>query len=146
MAKFYHPPNTHRARIMRVADGDTVLVLIEGLWGTWSEKYVRLAGIESYELDGPDAAKVKAVKVELNSLLEGRNVLVHLQGNGTDRYGRLRGRITVGDSDLATLLVEKGFAWYCTKKESVAQHAVARVASNNGGSVTHEAIPVSVPA
>lgn len=79
MAKFYHPPNTHRARIMRVADGDTVLVLIEGLWGTWSEKYVRLAGIESYELDGPDAAKVKAVKVELNSLLEGRNVLVHLK-------------------------------------------------------------------
>ena len=40
----------------------------------------------------------------------------------------LRGRVTVGESDLATVLCEKGFAWAATREESIAKHMARRVA------------------
>jgi len=125
----HRPPHTHSARILRFADADTVVLLIEGLFGTWTTHYVRLEGIESFELDGPDAAKAKAFRQELNRLLQGRDVLVHLTSHGHDKYARLRGRVTVGDSDLAEEIVKRGFAWHCTAKQSAALHAATRTAA-----------------
>ena len=62
--RIFTPPNTHAARILRFADGDTAVLLIEGL-GNWSEKYVRLIGIESYKLDGPDRSKAQAIRLRV---------------------------------------------------------------------------------
>lgn len=117
------PPHTHQARILRFADADTVVVLIEGMWGIWSERYLRLLNIEAHELDGPQAETAKAHRDELNRLLGNRTCLVHLTSHGHDKYGRLRGQITIGESDLATTLVAKGFAWHCTPRDSAASHA-----------------------
>jgi endonuclease YncB( thermonuclease family) len=120
--RVFTPPNTHRARIIRFADADTVLLLIEGLFGSWQEKYVRLKGIESWELNGPDSDKAIAARNELNRLLENRLCYVHLASHGRDLYDRLRGRVTVGESDLATELVKRGLAWHCSASESRAAH------------------------
>ena len=135
MAKFLRPPNTYGARILRFADGDTVLLLIRVRFGLWAEKYVRLVGIESYELDGPDKARAVAIRNELDRLLEGRGCLVHLRSEALDRYGRLCGSITVGETDLAAELVAKRFAWFCSKKQSIAEHAAKVVVPAAVGAV-----------
>src|SRR5580700_513557 len=116
-------PGTHVARIMRFADADTAVVLIKGDFGVWVERYLRLKGIESYELDGPDRAKAQGIRTLLNEALGGRDCLVHLTSHGHDRYGRLRGQITVGEHDLAESLIERGHAWPCTAEESANMHA-----------------------
>ena len=126
--KVLYPPNTHNARILRFADGDTVVLLIQGLFGVWTTHTLRLLGIESYELDGPDRAKAQGIRDTLNEQLGNRGCLVHLRSHALDRYGRLRGRVTVGESDLATVLCEKGFAWAATREESIAKHMARRVA------------------
>lgn len=117
------PRGTHEARIMRFADGDTVVCLVRCDFGVWVEKYVRLEGIESWELGGADDAKAVAAREELNRLLRGVDCLVHRSQRGHDLYGRIRGRITVGEADLAGEIVRLKLGWYATRAESAATHA-----------------------
>jgi endonuclease YncB( thermonuclease family) len=137
------PKGTHRARIVRFADADTAVLLIEGQWGIWVEKYVRLIGIESFELDGAHAETARGIRQLLNRDLAGDDCLIHLTSRGHDRYGRLRGRITLGDSDLAEWLCKKGYAWPCTAEESARQHADADIARHNRGGPECEHVPPS---
>ena len=116
------PPGTHTARILRFADADTVVVLVKLNLGVHVEKYLRLSGIESHELNGPQRGQALLIRDELNKALGGRDCLVHLLSNGHDRYGRQRGRVTVGELDLAAWLVSKGWAWLCSPSESAAAH------------------------
>lgn len=123
------PPNTYSARIVRFADADTPVVLIEGSFNVWTQHYLRLIGIEAHELDGPHGDDARAIRDQLNQLLSDRGCLVHLKSHAHDRYGRLRGSITIGESDLANTLCSKGWAWPCTAEESHSQHALAKAAT-----------------
>ena len=126
MALLSRPKHTHTARIMRWADGDTVVMLIDLDFGVWVEKYLRLEGIESFEPTGPHADKAKQIRLELNNRTTGRDCLVHLRSHGHDRYGRLTGRATLGERDLAAWLVETGYAWPATLKDSAAAHRAGK--------------------
>lgn len=122
MPTFTRPKNTRPARIIRWRDGDTLVVLIPLGFGCYIEQSLRLEGIESWEPSGPTKPKAIAVRDALNTLTSGRDCLLHLRSERHDNHDRLHGQVTIGDQDLAALLVDKGFAWHATKAESTAAH------------------------
>lgn len=126
--KIQRPRGTHDTRILRFADGDTVVCLIRLEMGVWVEKYVRLEGLESWELGGPDDAKAVAAREALDREYKGRDVLLHRTRRGHDRYGRVRGRITVGEKDLALEIIRLNFGWACSASDSAAAHRARSVA------------------
>lgn len=88
--------------MIRVADGDTITVLVAG-----KPAQVRLAGIDAPEMG---QAFGQQSKQELAEALAGRNVLV--ETHKQDRYGRHVGRVLVDGHDAGVAQLEKGLAWH----------------------------------
>ena len=89
--------------VVGVADGDTLTVLDAGL----AQHRVRLAGI-----DAPEKRQAfgQRSKQSLARLVHGRPV--RIEGRKTDRYGRLVGKVLVGDLDVNREQVRRGLAWH----------------------------------
>ena len=85
-----------------ISDGDTISVL-----RNQQSVRVRLEGIDSPE-KGQDFSSV-ATKFTSN-LAFGQEVSVQIKDH--DRYGRIVGRVSVGEKDLSTELVKAGLAWH----------------------------------
>lgn len=95
--------DTLRLNVTRVEDADTLMV--EGADG--HEVPLRLWGIDAPEGRqpyGPAATEVA------EKIVGGEPVEVDVTGR--DRYGRIVGRVRVGDTDLGRALVATGYAWY----------------------------------
>lgn len=103
--------------IVRVVDGDT-FVLDDG-------RRVRLYGVDCPELHQPYGDR--AAELAKTVVLDRR---VRITVVGRDRYGRLVGRVRVGDVDLGILLLRSGLAWwahaYTDDREFVAAENYAR--------------------
>lgn len=89
-------------RVVGVADGDTVTVLVSGN----QQKKVRLAGI-----DAPEKAQDfgQASKRSLSDLIYNQAVMVDEEG--VDQYGRSIGWIYKGDMLVNLTQIERGMAW-----------------------------------
>jgi endonuclease YncB( thermonuclease family) len=89
-------------RVVTVADGDTLTVL------TNSHKQVR---VRLAEIDAPERAQPwgRRAKAALSALVFGRSVRV--QTRGTDQYGRVLGRVYIGNEYINAQLVRSGAAW-----------------------------------
>lgn len=88
-------------RIIRVLDGDTVDVVVNGKYDR-----VRLAGC----IDAPERSQAygdDATAVLSNLLSSASSISDH----GRDRYGRLLGRIINAHGDVSVQLVSSGAAW-----------------------------------
>ena len=85
-----------------ISDGDTISVL-----RNQQSVRVRLEGIDSPE-KGQDFSSL-ATKFTSN-LAFGQEVSVQIKEY--DRYGRIVGRVSVGEKDLSTELVKAGLAWH----------------------------------
>lgn len=120
------PPHTFQAHLLRFADADTVVLRISLGLDVSIERYVRLKGIESHELTGPHRAQALGLRDKLNELIADEPCLLHLTSQGRDRYGRLRGHVTIRDQDLARWLVENSYAWFCTARASAQSHRESR--------------------
>jgi len=136
-------PNTYQAFILRFCDGDTLIVLLQARFGCWSEKRLRLAGIESYELDGDRRKDAEAIRDRLDRELADTRCRVHLPSHKHDRYGRLCGSVQVNGTDLAEYIVRNGWGWPCTKEESTKAHAATTPATTalvatTAGCVVHQ--------
>ena len=102
--------DTVRGTVVRVIDGDTVVVRVAG--GRSGLKSggtvrVRLAGIDAPEIKqayGPEA------KRSLAQLVEGR--IVQIQYSGRDRWGRIIGTLVQDNRDICRELVLRGDAWW----------------------------------
>ncbi len=95
--------DTLRLHVARVEDADTLMV--EGEDGR--EVPVRLWGIDAPEGRQPyGQAATEAAK----DIAGGETVEVDVAGR--DRYGRIVGRVRVGDTDLGEALVANGCAWH----------------------------------
>lgn len=90
-------------RVVAIADGDTITVLD----GTKQQHRVRLNGIDAPEARQPFSARARQ---HLASLVFGRDVIV--QTTKTDRYGRLVGTVSVGDTNVNLEQLKAGLAWY----------------------------------
>lgn len=94
---------TFQAKVVRVTDGDTVVVFRQGK----PEAKVRLLGIDAPERKQPFGAKAREA---LREKAAGR--LVQVDTHKKDRYGRLLGRLRLGSRDLNLELVAEGWAWH----------------------------------
>ena len=90
------------ATLMRVVDGDTVHILLEG------EKHkVRLYGIDTPERQQVHGA---AAGAELKALLNTNQITIRTRDK--DRYGRMVATIYVEGKNVNTAMVRNGHAWW----------------------------------
>ena len=85
----YAPSNGTPAEVIRVPDGDSLVVSLNGV-----EEKVRLIGINAPEQDeclGPESGEA------LRDLLDGATVLLEADEESTDQYGRLLRYVWIGD-------------------------------------------------
>ena len=115
------------ATVVRVVDGDTIVVSIAG-----EEKKVRMIGINSPESVDP-RKKVecfgKEASAHLSSLLDGASVLLvsdETQGD-VDKYGRLLRYVTLQDgTDINAAMIADGYAYEYTYDEVYERQSVYR--------------------
>ncbi len=90
-------------RVVGVADGDTITVLVDG----HDNVKVRLAGIDAPEKAQPYGAVSKR---HLSDKVFGRTVTV--EWTKKDKYGRVIGRVLADGDDVCLDQVRFGFAWH----------------------------------
>ena len=105
----------YRARIRRVIDGDTVEVDIDLGFHVSLTATLRLAGIDTPEMRGPEQAAGRAATHYLNALLQKhagpeRQVTVRTQKDRTGKYGRYLADLVAGNRNLNEALVSAGHA------------------------------------
>lgn len=99
------------ARVVRIVDGDTLIVRARIWLGQEVETAVRLDGIDTPELKSPCAAERELAgraRDTIAGLTDGRSVVLR-----DVRYGKYAGRVlarieTESGQDLATALLERG--------------------------------------
>lgn len=87
---------------MKVVDGDTLTVQVPGK----PPQKIRLIDIDAPESDQPYGPESRAKLVALIARSD-----VRIETHGADAYGRLLGRVFIGDADLNAELVRSGAAW-----------------------------------
>jgi endonuclease YncB( thermonuclease family) len=94
------------ARIVHIADGDTLTVL-----GPDQQEYkIRLQGIDSPEKKQPFG---QACKENLMRLTD--NQPAEVEAFKKDKYGRIIGKVTVKNKDLALEQIKQGCGWHYTE-------------------------------
>ena len=111
-----------QATCVRVIDGDTIEVLIDG------ESYtVRYIGIDTPEVDDP-RPDIQAVAEEATlvnrGLVEGKVVKLEKDVSETDQYDRLLRYVYVGDTFVNTELIAGGYAWAKTYSPDIRYDAL----------------------
>jgi endonuclease YncB( thermonuclease family) len=98
--------DTLRGRVLRVTDGDIVVVLDSN----HNQNRVRLAGI-----DAPERSQAygKTSKKHLTELVYGETVVIEY--DKYDRYGRIVGRIILDGYDMNLEQIKAGLAWHHKK-------------------------------
>lgn len=117
---------TLQGKAVKVADGDTFTLLVDG-----SAQYrVRLVEIDAPESNQPYGQQSKQI---LLGLIAQKTVQVNV--SGTDRYGRILGRVYVGEIDVNREMVSRGAAWVYVrymKDQSLLVDEAAAKKSNKG--------------
>jgi endonuclease YncB( thermonuclease family) len=90
-----------RGKVVAVSDGDTLTLLVDH-----RQLKIRLAEIDTPERGQPYGSKAKEA---LSQMVFGKRAQV--VATGRDRYGRIVGRVYVGDVDVNAELVQRGAAW-----------------------------------
>lgn len=99
--------------ILSFADGDTVLVRTEcPVCGEYKKQYVRLKGIESFELRGSDRPKALAIQQSWSKRYKNKECELIATQNSSDKYGRVVGDLIIDGFHLTNLLVTSGDAWH----------------------------------
>mgnify|MGYP000892792595 CR=1 FL=1 len=109
--------NRIAARVVRVIDGDTVEVEIDG-----KRETVRMIGVDTPETVHPEKEVEYYGKEASNftkSKLEGKDVQLELDVQERDRYGRLLAYIWVGGELFNETLVKEGYAKVSTYPPNV---------------------------
>jgi micrococcal nuclease len=99
-------PQVTEATVVRVIDGDTIEVDIEGKLYT-----VRYIGIDTPEVGRPGAEEATAFNAQLVS---GKTVYLEKDVSETDRYGRLLRYVWVEEAMVNAILVTNGYAQVAT--------------------------------
>jgi len=103
-------------RVLRVVDGDTIDADIDLGFDISLAKRIRLSGIDTPESRTKDTREKELgleVKDWLKHQLENaENILIKTElPDSTEKYGRILGRLYVGDVCLNDRMIEEGYAW-----------------------------------
>lgn len=93
------------ATVLIVKDGDTIECKIELGLGIYKVESIRLNGIDAPEMS---TAEGKAVKKELEQLLQDKQVVISTSNDKREKYGRLLGEVIVNGINVNQLLIKKG--------------------------------------
>lgn len=106
--------------VTHIVDGDTVDVRLDG-----EIVRVRLAEIDAPESNQAWGRRSEEVLARLTL-----NKPVRIERRGKDRYGRIIGRLYVGETDISAAMVQEGCAWayrrYLTDSTILAMETAAR--------------------
>jgi endonuclease YncB( thermonuclease family) len=119
MARIMHQRKTaayHQATIIRFADANTVILDVHLGFGVSLRAYVRLRGIESWELSSSDRARAIAARDALDLRYANTPCTLLTTARGLDRYGRIRGDVMLNGELLTSKIVEAGLAWRDTPR------------------------------
>ena len=104
-------PGPFQARVVRVIDGDSLIVQV-GLWfGQSVVEHIRIAGIDAPEMKGRCPSEIDAAKAA-------RQYLAGLVGGGAielrdvrrEKYGRALASVIAGGVNVGEALVREGLA------------------------------------
>lgn len=98
---------------VRVYDGDTIRVLLDRGFHDYSERTVRLRGIDAPEKHGPTKAqgqKVRAAVAQWLAVGRGRGLKLVSYAVEDDKYGRVIGDIICNGGSLGRYLLANGLA------------------------------------
>ena len=108
----------YKVRVVEVIDGDTIDAVIDLGFDIFTNKRLRLAGIDCPESRTTDLREKKLgteAKVYLRELLgNATNVVVKTMATDTyEKYGRVLGRVYIGSSPISVneMMISKGYAW-----------------------------------
>ena len=103
-----------RADLVRVIDGDTLRVRVDLGWSTHRIEDVRLAGINTPEVRGPEKAAGKWVAEQVGSWLgEGGlpDLILHSREFSVGKFGRCVCDVWAGGLNLNEWLLDCRFGW-----------------------------------
>ena len=106
---------TYVGRVVRIADGDTVTMLVAGN----RQVRIRLGEIDAPENSQPYGRRSKAL---LAVLVFGK--VISAQVSDVDRYGRSVARLTSNGLDVNAEMVKRGAAWAYTRYHSDGRSAM----------------------
>jgi endonuclease YncB( thermonuclease family) len=92
-----------QGKVVAVADGDTITVLDPGN----KQHRVRLLGIDAPERSQDFGDNAKQY---LSDLVFGKQIAIEY--DKADRYGRILGKVTLGDRDVNREMIRAGLAWH----------------------------------
>ena len=108
----------YKVKVIDVIDGDTIDVVIDLGFDIFTNKRIRLAGIDCPESRTSDLHEKKLgtdAKVYLRELLGNAcNVVVKTMATDTyEKYGRVLGKVYIGSSPISVneMMITKGYAW-----------------------------------
>jgi len=104
-------PGPVSARVLRVIDGDTLLVEIKIWFGQTVIEHVRIAGIDAPEMKGRCPSEIEAARGArqyLAGLVSGEPV--ELRDVKREKYGRALAAVTAGGIDVPARMIEAGYA------------------------------------
>lgn len=110
-----NPKYTYHAQVLGVYDGDSLTLNIDLGLHIWRMEKVRLLGINTPEIRGPERDRGLAVRDHVRFLMDevGGDVVVTTHKDRTGKYGRLLAVVYYGDKyerNLNAELVELGMA------------------------------------
>ena len=93
------PQFTYRAIVVRVIDGDTVVLDIDLGFGVWLHKQsIRLLGVNAPEIRGEEREEGLKWKAKLESLIPvGTEIILESFRDKSDKYGRWLGNLWLGE-------------------------------------------------
>jgi len=101
--------DTLTGRVVRVTDGDTIVILDSDN----NQHKIRLTGIDAPERKQAFGSKSKE---HLSDSVAGKFVVVEY--NKRDRYQRILGKVLLGDEDLNLEQIKAGLAWHYKKYQN----------------------------
>lgn len=101
--------NELQGKVIRVADGDTLTILIEPLK---LDMPIRLSGLDAPEKGMPFG---QVSKKSLSDLAFGKQATV--EWGKKDKYGRIVGKVRIDGQDINLLQVQRGLGWHFKEYE-----------------------------
>ena len=117
-----HASSLAEAPVVRVVDGDTIHVRVDG-----HVEKVRYIGVNTPEVHHPSKGEEpggREAHAVNRRLVEGKRVRLELDVQSRDRYGRLLAYVWIGDTMINAELVRLGYAQVMTVPPNVRHQAL----------------------
>ena len=100
----------YKAKIIAVYDGDTVTAVVDLGFLHSQEMKLRLYGIDTPEMRGPEKAEGKKVRDIVREMILDKEVEIQSYKDKQGKYGRYLANIVIDGIDLNQWLVDNGHA------------------------------------